>query len=429
MDTFHDTSADMAALRRLIGTARVVALGEGAHNITEFYGLRDLLFRFLVRECGFTGLVLESGFAEGLAVDKWIGGGPGRVETVARDGVTYRFGACEPMRRQLRWMRRRNSGGAAKVAFYGMDLPGSSTSPGPAVRACLDRLPARPGDEELLRLSDLGDRSRAAVRYAAMSASDRARLLDGLRGLEERALRAHRRSGPDDEDAEIALWCAASLEAFVAEADEDGTSSEGPYPREAFMARSVEWILRRERRVVVSAHNAHVRRTPLHGRPTLGGLLSAQLGADLVVIGMTYGSGPEVTFTQRSSRPFDCDVTLGTRTLTPTSVESRLDRLGREVALLEPRRAPDGFFDGVRGTLAGGELDPVDDFPAAYDALLHVRRVNRIPGAFERLRAEFSEAARAGFEAAAPDTDAPEEQSMRPGDLGGLRDTEESESQ
>ncbi|MFJ1679299.1 erythromycin esterase family protein [Streptomyces sp. NPDC088251] len=428
MDTFHDRSAVMAALRQLIGGARVVALGEGAHNITEFYGLRDLLFRFLVRECGFTGLVLESGFAEGLAVDEWIDGGPGRVGTVARDGVTYRFGECEPMRRQLRWMRRHNSGGSAKVAFYGMDLPGSSTSPGPAVRACLDRLPAHPGDEELLRLSDLGDRSQAAVRYAAMSSSDRARLLDGLRELAERALRSRRHSGPDDEDAEIALWCAASLEAFVAEADEDGTSPEGPYPREAFMARSVEWILRRERRIVVSAHNAHVRRTPLHGRPTLGGLLSSELGADLVVIGMTYGSGPEVTFTQRSSRPFDCDVTLGARTLTPESVESRLDRLGPEVTLLDPRRAPAGFFDGVEGTLAGGELDPVDDFPAAYDALLHVRQVNRIPGAFERLRAEFAAAARAGFKAA-PDADAPADQSMRPADLDGLRDTEESESQ
>ncbi|MFJ8372479.1 erythromycin esterase family protein [Streptomyces sp. NPDC094461] len=429
MDTFHDTSADMAALRRLIGGARVVALGEGAHNITEFYGLRDLLFRFLVRECGFTGLVLESGFAEGLAVDEWIDGGPGRVETVARDGITYRFGECEPMRRQLRWMRRRNSGGSPKVSFYGMDLPGSSTSPGPAVRACLDRLPARPGDEELRRLSDLGDRSQAAVRYAAMSPSDRARLLEGLRGLGERALCAHRHGGQDDEDSEIALWCAASLRAFVAEADEDGTSPEGPHPREAFMARSVEWILRRERRVVVSAHNAHVRRTPLHGRPTLGGLLSAELGADLVVIGTTYGSGPEVTFTQRSSRPFDCDVTLGARTPTPESVESRLDRLGQEVALLDPRRAPAGFFDGVEGTLAGGELDPVDDFPAAYDALLHFRRVNRIPGAFERSRAEFTAAAGAGSETA-PDAgaDAPADQSMRPGGPDGLPDTEESES-
>lgn len=399
MDTAEDGTtadtlrpADLALLRELIGEARVVALGEGAHNITEFYGLRDRLFRFLVRECGFTGLVLESGFAEGLSVDAWAKGGPGQVETVARDGITYRFGECAPMWRQLRWIRRHNSGGAAKVGFYGMDLPGSSTSPGPAVRACLDRLPPRKGDGELLRLSDLGDRSQAAVRYAALSAADRARLLDGLRELGERALHFSQDSAHADPEAETALWCAASLEAFVAEAEADAVLLEEPYPREEFMARSVEWILRRERRIVVSAHNGHVRREPLDGRPTLGGLLSASLGDDLVVIGMTYGSGPEVHFAQRSPRPFDWDVTLGTRTLPPWSLESRLDRLGPETSVLAPRRAPAGFFDGVAGTLAHGELEPVEDFPAAYDAIIHVRRVSRIPGAFERLRAEFAAA-------------------------------------
>ncbi|MCM2392066.1 erythromycin esterase family protein [Streptomyces albipurpureus] len=478
MDTSADSSSDafawplgqsagpaeIGALRELIGDARVVALGEGAHNITEFYGLRDQLFRLLVQEFGFTGLVLESGFPEGLAVNEWIHGGPGRIETIARDGITYRFGESEPTRRQLRWMRHRNTGDFAKVGFYGMDLPGSSTSPGPAVRACLERLPARPGDEELLRLSDLGGRSHAALRYAAMSASDRARLLEGLQGLQERALRFSHKDGVDrehSEDAEVALWCAASLGAFVAEVEGAGSTfpTGRPYPREAFMARSVEWVLQRERRVMVSAHNAHVRRSPFHGRPTLGGLLDSALGADLVVIGMTYGSGPEIRFTQRSPRPFDCEVTLGARTLTPESVESRLDRLGPRVAVVDPRRAPGGFLDGVEGTLASGGLDPVDDFPAAYDALIHVRRVTRVPGAFERLRAEFDAAARSAPEAAAevdagtntgteagtntgteaaaaadsdagPDSEAEAEaeQSARSGDLGGPEATEESES-
>ncbi|MEU5401256.1 erythromycin esterase family protein [Streptomyces sp. NPDC005963] len=429
--------ADVEVVRELIGDARVVAIGEGAHNITEFYGLRDRLFRLLVREFGFTGLVLESGFAEGLAVDAWVHGGPGRVETVARDGITYRFGECEPMRRQLSWMRDRTSKGSpgsAAVSFYGMDLPGSSTSPGPAVRACLDRLPARPGDGELLRLSDLGGRSQAAVRYAAMSAADRARLFDGLRGLEARAHRYARENGTGsegnehggEESAAVALWCAASLRAFVEEIEEaeealhaegDGTSfpARRPYPREVFMARSVEWILQRERRIVVSAHNAHVRRSPLHGRPTLGGLLDSALGADLVTIGMTYGSGPEVRFTQRSPRPFDCEVTLGARTLTPECVEARLDRLGPPMTLVDARRAPDGFFDGVAGTLASGGLDPVDDFPTTFDALLHIRQATRIPGAFERLREEFDAVA----------TSAPDAEADADADAGR---TEESES-
>lgn len=384
---------DARTVRDLVGDARVVAVGEGAHNVPEFYLLKDRLFRILVRELGFSAFVMESGFAEGLAVDAWVHGGAGQVEAVARDGITYRFGECEPMRRQLRWMRRRNSrgraGGRGKVSFYGMDLPGSSTSPGPAVRVCLDRMPSRPGDEELLRLSDLGGRTEAAVRYAAMPADGRARLLAGLRDLASRALRL---------DDPVLRRCAASLQTFAEEAESaeegaEGAPSDEPYPRERFMAETVEWVLEREERVVVSAHNAHVRRSPFHGRPTLGGLLAPSLGAGLVVIGTTYGRGPEVRFTQRSTRPFDCDVSLGTRTLTPGCVETPLDRLGPPVTVVDLRRAPGELFDGVDGTLANGGLDPVDDFPAAYDALIHVRRVGRVPGAFERLRAEFEAAA------------------------------------
>ncbi|MFI9592903.1 erythromycin esterase family protein [Nonomuraea sp. NPDC052265] len=381
--------ADARTLRELVGDARVVAVGEGAHNVTEFYQLKDRLFRILVRELGFSAFVMESGFAEGLAVDAWVHGGPGEAAAVARDGITYRFGECEPMRRQLRWMRRRNSGGPAKVSFYGMDLPGSSTSPGPAVRACLDRMPAGPGDEELLLLSDLGGRTEAAIRYAAMPATGRARLIAGLRELAGRALLL---------DDPVLRRCAASLQAFADETDEtdetEGDVSPGaPYPRERFMAETVQWILEREERIVVSAHNSHVRRSPFHGRPTLGGLLAASLGSGLVVIGATYGSGPEVRFTQRSPRPFDCDVSLAARTLPPNCVEAPLDRLGPPVTVVDLRRAPGELFDGIDGTLAGGGLDPVDDFPAAYDVLVHVRRVSRIPGAFERLHAEFAAAA------------------------------------
>ncbi|WP_214321217.1 erythromycin esterase family protein [Nonomuraea sediminis] len=355
----------------MIGDARVVAVGEGAHNITEFHEFRDELLRLLVREHGFTAFVMESGFAEGLAVDAWIHGGPGRVEDVARDGITYRFGECEPMWRQLSWMRQE------KVGFYGMDLPGSSTSPGPAVRAILERMP---GDEELLRLSDLGGRTEAAVRYAAMPAADRTRLTEGLRALADRAL-LH--------EDEVVRRCAASLAAFL---EELGTPPAGPYPREVFMADTVRWVLEREERVVVSAHNAHVRRTPFLDRPMLGGLLAPALGDDLVVIGMTYGSGPEVRFTQRSPRPFDCEVSLEERVLAPNSIEARLERLDEPVSFVDLRRAPAELFDGVDGTAAAGGLDLVDDFPAAYDALIHFRQVSRVPGAFERLRDELESA-------------------------------------
>ncbi|GGZ59872.1 hypothetical protein GCM10010387_62050 [Streptomyces inusitatus] len=43
---------DLVTLRRLIGGARVVALGEYSHQIREFGLLREQILRHLVMECG-----------------------------------------------------------------------------------------------------------------------------------------------------------------------------------------------------------------------------------------------------------------------------------------------------------------------------------------------------------------------------------------
>ncbi|WP_051468795.1 erythromycin esterase family protein [Actinomadura oligospora] len=328
-------------ITELPGDVRVVALGESAHNITEFYELKDRILRHLAEEHGFTAFVMESGFAEGLGVDAWLRGGPAGaagaadaadVADVARDGITYRFGECAPMRRQLRWMR------TAGVGFYGMDLPGSSTSPGPAVRVIAERTPGW-DLRDLARRSDLGGRTEAAVRFAVLPAAERDELLTDLRELTLRA------EGSRDG---VVVRAAASLAAFL---DEQEPGREGePYPRDVFMADTVRWVLEREERVVVSAHNGHVQRTPLDGRPMMGALLDAALGPAMAVVGMTYASGPVIRFVERSARPFDCDV------------------------LLEAR-AP-----GDPAEPAGG-----------FDALVRLDHATLIPGAFERLRAEFEE--------------------------------------
>ena len=310
----------------------MVALGESAHNIAEFYTLKDRILRYLVERHGFTAFVMESGYAEGLGVDAWLRGGPGAVADVARDGITYRFGECAPMHRQLEWMR------SAGVRYYGMDLPGSSTSPGPAVRVIAERMPGW-DLRELLRGSDLGGRTEAAVRYTALPPTDRDRLLAGIGALVRRS------AATEDQ---VVRRAAASLAAFLAELDPVPAGE--PYPREVFMAETVRWVLEREQRVVVSAHNAHVRRTPFQGRPTTGQLLHRALGPQLAVVGLSYGSGPVIRFEERSPRPFDCDVHLEQRG--PTGPE-------------EPG--------------------------ADYDALIHLNHATLIPGAFERLRAEFQE--------------------------------------
>jgi erythromycin esterase len=118
---------DLEPLAAVFASARVVAIGENAHMVREFYRLRHRLTRFLVERCGFTVFAMESGFSEGLAVDAWVRGGPGDVADVAADHITYTMGRCPEMRDHLTWMR------ANGVRFFGVDVPGSTASPLPAL--------------------------------------------------------------------------------------------------------------------------------------------------------------------------------------------------------------------------------------------------------------------------------------------------------
>jgi len=385
-----DLNAEL--LLDLVGDARVVAIGEGAHNVQEFTAFADGLFRLLAERRGFTGFVKESGFAEGLTVDDWIHDAEGvsqaGVEAVASTGISYGFGESEQIRAQLSWMRESVRAGN-KLQFIGADLPGSSTSPEAAVRQCLQRISAEPGDAELLRASELGGRTEAAIAYAAMTPAERDDWAAAMRRLARRA------TGSGDA---VAAHCGASILALLAELREEPAPG-APFAREAFLADSVIWALERHERVVVSAHNSHLRKDGFASRPSLISLLSDRMVADgaaagsVCVIALTYGSGPEVRFQQLSSRPFDCEVTLQERRLLRGSFEERIEHLlGNDgaPALVLPALLPPETLAGVEGTQASGGVDRVDDFSASFDALIHLRHVVRVPGAFERMRAEFA---------------------------------------
>jgi erythromycin esterase len=120
---------------------------------------------------------------------------------------------------------------------------------------------------------------------AYLSARMTARRLDYLKtttvGAYERALRT--------------LRSTVALDAMgheLARGDQPGMM---PH-RETALADTVEWVLRKEDRIVLAAHNGHVQRShgTMPGMPPMtpmGLHLADRLGADYVVIGTTSGTG------------------------------------------------------------------------------------------------------------------------------------------
>ncbi|MGH9838613.1 MAG: erythromycin esterase family protein [Blastocatellia bacterium] len=116
--------SDLEPLRRMIGNATLVSLGEGLHMGAEPLEFRNRLFRFLVEKMGFTAIAIESGIIEGYVVNEYVLGGPGDLKTVVAKGFTFGFDKLPQEASLVQWMREYNADPrhARKIQFYGFDV-------------------------------------------------------------------------------------------------------------------------------------------------------------------------------------------------------------------------------------------------------------------------------------------------------------------
>lgn len=119
-------------------STRVLALGEPTHMEPAFPWLRNDLFADAV-SLGFRSIALETDRVAAMAVDDYVQGGPGELDAVMAGGFTHGFGALEPNRHLVAWMRAYNEGRPARerLSFHGLDIPTEPLS-APSPRAHLE---------------------------------------------------------------------------------------------------------------------------------------------------------------------------------------------------------------------------------------------------------------------------------------------------
>ena len=311
---------DPGALKRVVGKARVVALGEPAHGAHEPLAFRNQIFQSLVEHSGFTAIALESGFSEARRVNDFVMGGPGDAQEIARTGLTWGFGTYSENVELLRWLRQYNDDPVhtSKVKFYGIDVSGGDTNG----RLSTARIAL---EDVLTYLSRVAPESSRRARngvapyiekfthegYVALSPNERAKLdaaVDDLISILEsdRQNIVAASSAADyawaHRNALVARQIAQMFRAWPAETPGDAPTP-GLYKaveaRDASMADNVQWILDQEGpsgRVLVFAHNAHVMNAPVRGGmwdvyPTppraMGQYLRAAFGADMLIVGVS----------------------------------------------------------------------------------------------------------------------------------------------
>ncbi|MFH8348794.1 erythromycin esterase family protein [Streptomyces sp. NPDC018045] len=302
---------DLEPLRALIGTARVVALGENSHFIREFGLARERVLRFLVQRCGFTALAFEFGFSEGFALDAWVQGEGAEEDFARQTEANIPIGLSGP----LHWLRRHNRTATLPVRFAGVDIPEAGGSLLPALAPVAEYLrEVDPDGVPLVR-----DAMRTAERFGGASMALAApawqrldtdvqdalsatllRLRIRLRAMEPLYVERGGRAAYDIalHRTEAACHADHQFRAMAALYAGGGTPADTS-AREVFMADSVRWLLDRAApgtRVVLPAHNAHIQRAPVSFDGRLTGLpmglhLSHALGEDYFALGMTSVGG------------------------------------------------------------------------------------------------------------------------------------------
>lgn len=383
---------DLAWLDDAIGDARVVAIGESSHYNHEFLVLRHRLLRYLVERHGFTAYAMESGFPEGWRADSWVrDGDPAELGAVLATGLTSLMGPWTEVRDLMSWLRQHNRNTTRKVGCYGIDLPGSVVSTLPGLELVFDYLgeadpefvpdPAIRETAGALAASSPFSAPAAMAAYGRLEQSTKDAFTAGLAGLTAR-LAARRldyagRTSPDRYGRACrALAGAVALDA-LARAMAVGDRQSMMNIRDATMADTVEWILGREERIVLAAHNGHLQRTPgaLPGMPPmtpLGLHLADRLGPGYVVIGTTADTGRILS----TGPEFYTGTLFGPLPpAAPDSIDGLMAASHDGPFGVDLRRLPRADAEAVRA--AGRQRVLADhygevDVLAAFDVLVHV---------------------------------------------------------
>ncbi|GGU72704.1 erythromycin esterase [Streptomyces albospinus] len=323
----HAPFDDLAPLLRLIGDARVVALGENSHRIREFGLLRDRMVRFLVQECGFTVYAVEFGAAAGRAVDAWTRGGDGDLDVLLTPRADGYPGQSAESRDTVRWLRAHNATAPHPVHFAGLDVPAAGGSLAPALEPVAAYLAdVDPGAERYARtalaLSEpLAGGSGLVPAHARLgldpASQDRlstalGRLLNRVTVMREIYVEHGGHQAYENVLSDVwAAWRTDQMQRAMSELLGGAPDAADLAARDRYLADSLWQLLDRSRpgtRIVVAAHNAHIQRTanPKGGplaRTPMGHPLAQQLGTDYVSVALTSGGGRTVTHVPDPAHP------------------------------------------------------------------------------------------------------------------------------
>jgi erythromycin esterase len=284
---------DLEPLRRLVGDARIVSLGEATHGTREFFRMKHRILRFLVERMGFTAFAIEATWPEANRLDDYVRTGNGDP-AVLLSGLYFWTWNTHEVLDMIEWMRQYNAAGG-NVGFYGFDMqyPGMAIDNVKGFIAAVDPPSSSDFTQHVACLAPYANDARGrfpTVGYEAQSAEYRDACRQDLQWVQD-ALDARRYWY--EAASSHAQWARAEHGARVAIQWEEMTSKR--QTRDAAMADNVKWLLDElpaEGKIVLWAHNGHVATDPNYGGVwSMGRWLRETYGSAMFVMGFDFARG------------------------------------------------------------------------------------------------------------------------------------------
>lgn len=117
-----DIPESLQPLLDYVSEAEVVGLGEATHGTSEFFTMKDQLFRGLVTQSGFKGIVFELPWGAAKVIDDYVTFGIGNASVALNQSFYWTYNTDEILQ-LIEWMRayNRNRPEADRIRFMGCD--------------------------------------------------------------------------------------------------------------------------------------------------------------------------------------------------------------------------------------------------------------------------------------------------------------------
>lgn len=284
--------ADMQPLRRVIGNARVVGLGEATHGTREFFQLKHRMLEYLVEQLGFTVFAIEANFTESLVINDYVLHGKGDAKK-ALAGIYFWTWNTEEVLELIEWMRRYNADAShkKKIEFYGFDMQFAGVAGPEAIKYItgLDKARGEALAAAIAPVTSRGSRMSYGQKSDEEKKAVKQAIADGLSFLDRNRTRAIAATSKDG-------FAIARRNLVVVQQAETmmGDQANAFEHRDRAMAANLEWILAhkgRGTRVAAWAHNGHIQRDRLNRWKNMGYHLARALGRRYVTFGFAFNQG------------------------------------------------------------------------------------------------------------------------------------------